>query len=77
MALMVTIIGTVGLCFVLTAFILENFGLFQNRPRCFNIMTLTGSLFLIYYSWVLGSWIFIILNMVWIAFAVYFLIKGK
>ena len=71
------VVGSLGLCLVLSAFILENLGIFRKYHSWYNMISGVGSLFLIYYAFALDSLIFIILNSVWVIFAVYFLIKHK
>ena len=71
------IIGAAGLCLVLSGFILENIGKLKKRYSTYNWLNLIGSSFLIYYAITLKSIIFIVLNAVWMVFALYFLVKKK
>jgi len=62
-----TIIGTVGMLFILTAFILDEFvKKFNPNTAQYNILNIIGSGLLIYYSYTLDSWPFFILNLVWL-----------
>ena len=71
------LIGVLGLCLVLSGFLLENLLKVHKSRTLMNLLTMSGSLLLIYYAFTLNSIIFIILNSVWVVFAIYFLVKRK
>ncbi len=60
-----TLIGTTGLMFLLTAFLLNEMDKVDENSISYNILNLIGSGSLIFYAYSLNSWIFIILNAVW------------
>ncbi len=61
-----TIIGIIGMVFILAAFILiEVSGYLTRDSKWYNIMNILGSVFLIFYAYALSSWPFLILNAVW------------
>lgn len=61
-----TIIGILGMVFVLTAFILDEFlKKFSQDTIFYNVLNILGSGMLIYYALSLSSWPFIVLNLVW------------
>lgn len=59
-------IGYIGMLLILGAFIMEEFFRHtRNESFWFNVVNLLGASLLIWYSWLLGSPPFMILNGVW------------
>ncbi len=69
-------IGIFGMVFILVAFVLDEFfKAWQQNSIRYNILNLVGSLLLSYYAYAIGSWPFIILNLVWFGTAWYKLVE--
>ena len=60
-----TIVGIVGLLFILVAFALNLSHKLTVKSKTYNWMNVLGSGCLAYYSWFLGSVPFFILQIVW------------
>ena len=69
-----TIIGVIGMIFLLTAFALNLFKKVTQDSLIYNIFNIIGAGLLAYYAYVLNSLPFLILETIWILFAVYKLI---
>ncbi len=70
------IIGIIGMVFILTAFILDEFvKRFNQNTVHYNVLNIIGSLLLTYYAFSLNSVPFIILNLVWFFVAGYKLVR--
>jgi len=70
------IIGIVGMTFILTGFILDEFFKRYNQDTIFyNVINIVGSAMLTYYAITLKSVPFIILNVVWFITACYKLVR--
>lgn len=70
------IIGTIGMFFILAAFILDEFVRKFNQDTIqYNALNIAGSLLLIYYAFSLNSLPFIILNIVWFTVASFKIIR--
>jgi len=65
----VTIIGVVGAFFILIAFIGNELGRLKTTSLWYDGLNVLGSGLLMYYSVLLASWPFIILNIVWLVFS--------
>ncbi|NOQ38554.1 hypothetical protein GQ472_06735 [archaeon] len=65
------IIGIPGMAFILIAFILDDFHILSVDSIKSIILNITGSTFLAVYAYTISSIPFLILNSVWLAFAVY------
>ena len=64
------IIGIVGMCFILVAFILDEFiKKFNQDTIQYNSLNIIGAGLLIYYAFSLSSVPFMILNVVWLVVA--------
>ncbi|HLC52749.1 MAG TPA: hypothetical protein VJI98_05885 [Candidatus Nanoarchaeia archaeon] len=62
-----TIIGIIGLIFILAAFVLDEFFKKFNQDTVhYNLFNILGSVSLIIYSFQLMAWPFLILNIVWL-----------
>lgn len=72
-----TIIGILGMCMILCAFIMEDFGVFKKHHVWFNVLNFFGSICLIIYAIYTDSPIFIALNGIWAIIAVYFVMRKK
>ena len=74
------IIGVIGMIFLLTAFALNLFKKVTQDSLIYNLFNIIGAGLLAYYAYALDSVPFLILEAIWILFAVYkliFLIKEK
>ena len=69
------IIGFAGLSLVLVAFVFNLLKKIKTESKLYNMMNLIGSLMLVYYSIVLNSMPFLILQLMWGMAALYNLIK--
>lgn len=68
------IIGVIGMIFLLTAFVLNLFKKVTQDSFIYNIFNIIGAGLLAYYAYALKSVPFLILEAIWILFAVYKLI---
>lgn len=59
------LIGIVGLLSILAAFAFNLFHFLSQKSLAYNILNILGSGFLAYYSWLLNSIPFLILQLVW------------
>lgn len=69
------IIGVVGASIILIAFLLNQLNIWRNDTFGYDLANLVGSLVLIYYSMLLDSIPFIILNSVWAFFSLKDVVK--
>ena len=68
------IIGVIGMIFLLTAFALNLFKKVTQNSSIYNIFNIIGAGLLAYYAYALNSIPFLILEGIWILFALYKLI---
>lgn len=68
------IVGVIGMIFLLTAFALNLFKKVTQDSFIYNIFNIIGAGLLAYYAYALNSIPFLILEAIWILFAVYKLI---
>ena len=68
------IIGVIGMIFLLTAFALNLFKKVTQDSSIYNIFNIIGAGLLAYYAYALNSIPFLILEGIWILFALYKLI---
>ncbi len=68
------IVGIIGMIFLLTAFALNLFKKVTQDSSIYNIFNIIGAGLLAYYAYALNSIPFLILEAVWILFAIYKLI---
>ena len=68
------IIGVIGMIFLLTAFSFNLFKKVTQDSLIYNLFNIIGAGLLAYYAYVLNSVPFLILEAIWISFAVYKLI---
>jgi len=68
------IVGIIGMIFLLTAFALNLFKKVTQDSSIYNIFNIIGAGLLAYYAYALNSIPFLILEAVWILFALYKLI---
>ena len=61
----VTVLGVAGAGTILVAFLLNQFGKWSSESRSYDLVNVLGSGLLMGYSYLLGSWPFLILNTVW------------
>lgn len=71
------IIGVIGMIFLLTAFALNLFKKVTQDSLVYNIFNIIGAGLLAYYAYALKSVPFLILEAIWILFAVYKLMTKK
>ena len=71
---LVVITGIIGMLFLLSAFALNLFTKVTEDSVIYNIFNIIGAGFLAYYAYALNSIPFLILEAIWISFAVYKLI---
>ena len=71
------IIGIIGMLFLLSAFALNLFKRVTQDSLIYNIFNIIGAGFLAYYAYALNSIPFLILEAIWILFAVYKLMTRK
>ena len=71
----IDIIGFVGLSLVLIAFVMNLMKKMNTDSIIYNVLNAVGTIILAYYSIVLGSIPFLILQATWCIFALYNLIK--
>jgi hypothetical protein len=70
--------GGIGAAIILIAYLTELFEHISPENRYFLLANIIGSAILVYYSWLLDSMVFIILNAVWTLGSLYELWKlGK
>lgn len=69
------IVGAIGMIFLLTAFALNLFKKVTQDSFIYNIFNIIGAGLLAYYAYALNSIPFLILQVIWISFAVYKLIS--
>ncbi len=63
---MALLIGLAGMAGILAAFLLEEFSPHTAREQwAYNLLNLGGALLLAWYSWLIWSLPFLILNVVW------------
>ena len=67
--------GIIGLFLLLVAFFLNLFKIITQDTKSYVLMNVLGSGLMIYYSILINSIPFLILNIVWTSFALYKLIK--
>jgi len=60
------LIGIIGMFFILSAFILDEFTKINRETRINNLVNLIGSAMLVYYAFTIKALPFIILNSVWV-----------
>ena len=66
------IIGSIGATFILMAFILNQFHKWKDTDLKYDIVNTVGSLLLVVFAWMIRSWPFLVLNMVWLVVSVRF-----
>lgn len=75
MELFVNIIGWIGAVEVVIAYALNSNGTLKSDSYLFQILNLTGAIFLIVRTWVDHSWPSMVINIVWTAVAIIALVK--
>ncbi len=71
------IIGVIGMIFLLTAFALNLFKKITQDSLIYNLSNIIGAGLLAYYAYALHSVPFLILQAIWISFAVYKLMMTR
>lgn len=72
-----TLIGTIGALILLIGFVLLQMKFIGANTRVYNLISILGSSFLLFYAAILNSIPFIILNLTWVIVAGFYLIKSK
>ena len=70
------LIGLTGMTLILLAFLLDELGKLSQKDKSYQVMNILGSGLLAWYAILLGSWPFLILNIVWCAVALWRLARG-
>jgi formate hydrogenlyase subunit 3/multisubunit Na+/H+ antiporter MnhD subunit len=60
-----TLIGIIGAFIILACFVANEFNKLDRHSVTYDVGNVVGSIFLIAYADLLGSWPFLILNIVW------------
>lgn len=68
------VVGFAGLALLLIAFVLNLVGRLDEDDVVYSALNAAGGTLLVYYSYMLGSIPFLILELVWTGFAVYTLV---
>lgn len=74
--LLFNIIGSIGLVLLLAGFYIEEANKFKSH-KVYSALNLTGSLLLVIYAWELKGWIFVVLNIIWMFVAGWYLVNGS
>ena len=64
------VIGIIGSIFILIGFIIDEFTKIRNNTLSYNLINLTGASILSYYAFIVWSWPFLILNVIWTIVAI-------
>ncbi len=64
------LIGIIGMCFLLIAFLLNQIGKWDVDDLQYDLFNALGSILLLIYAYMLNSIPFIIVNLVWALFSV-------
>lgn len=64
-------IGSIGLILLLTGFVLNSLKRLDSAGYPYHTLNFLGSAILGWYAWVKESWVFLPLEIVWAAFALY------
>jgi hypothetical protein len=70
------LVGVLGMALILLAFVLEEVRKLAPRDRIYQAINAVGSALLTWYAIMLGSWPFIILNIVWCLFSIWRWARG-
>jgi hypothetical protein len=68
---MTTILGSIGLTLLLSAFVLNQLNRLSPDTITYNVLNIVGGILLTYYALILSSIPFLILESVWAGFALY------
>lgn len=60
-----TLFGILGASIILVSFLLNQFGKWTTASLSYDVANVIGSGILIGYAYLLGSWPFLVLNIVW------------
>jgi len=64
------VIGIIGSIFILIGFIIDEFTKIGKDTLSYNLINFTGASILSYYAFIVGSWPFLILNVIWTIVAI-------
>jgi hypothetical protein len=73
----ITILGVVGTGLILVGFVGNRLSYWNAVSRTYVILNRLGSSVLIYYSWYIESYPFVVLNVVWLLFSLKDLFRSK
>ncbi len=71
-----TLIGTAGALLIVIAFVMGQLHKWRDTSFVYDFVNLVGSALLIWYAWILKSYPFIVLNLVWLAVSFKDVLKG-
>lgn len=74
---LVTLLGVVGASLILIAFVANRFGCWSTTSLTYDAVNALGALLLIAYSYLIASYPFILLNVVWLLVAIKDLVLRK
>jgi hypothetical protein len=69
------IIGIIGATIILIAFLLNQFGRWSRESLSYDVANGIGSALLLAYSYLLESWPFFVLNLVWLLVSIHDVVK--
>lgn len=72
---LVTVLGSIGAGSLLVAFILLNARKIQSNSYTYETLNLAGAVILIVYSYLISSYPFLVLNIVWFLEGIYGVLK--
>ena len=72
---MITAIGIIGAAIILVAFFLNQTSVWKSESVTYEFTNFIGAVFLTWYSWLLHSWPFLALNIIWGGVALYEMIR--
>jgi hypothetical protein len=65
----VTIIGFIGMLLILLAFLMNQRGEWKQKDLIYDFVNFSGSGMLVLYAYLISSWPFLILNLVWMIYS--------
>ncbi len=63
------ILGIIGMALILIGFLLNQTGRFKREDLSYDVINLIGAGLLALYAYLISSWPFLILNLIWTAFS--------
>lgn len=74
---MIHAVGVVGLVLLLGGYFLVSAGRLGGQSTAYQSMNLAGAVVLVWYSWALGAWASVVLNLVWAGIAAVALVRTR